>query len=163
MLLAGNGLSAASNMAEPKVQAPNMKLTAGDGVPVSQPANTAPSSGLSSPLFVSSHAGAQSGSDSTSTDEFLAAKTTGAPATPVSNAEPPKVVNATAMLTSGMLEISFLTLLQCDVSLVLHYFVGCSCLGIFVSKSHVFDHCKCFHLIYELSFMQLCHRLAKHP
>ncbi|MQL41510.1 hypothetical protein EI012_26745, partial [Escherichia coli] len=72
------------------------------GVHVSLPANVAPSSGLSSPLSVSSHAGAQSGSGSTSTDEFLAAKTTGAPATPVSNVEPPKVVSATAMLTSAV-------------------------------------------------------------
>ncbi|XP_027340468.1 protein TIFY 6B-like isoform X2 [Abrus precatorius] len=93
MLLAGNSLSAASNMAQPKVQVPVSKLAAGDGVPVSQPANTPRGSGLSSPL---------SGSGSTSTDEFLAAKTTGVPTTPVSNVEPPKVVNATTMLTSAI-------------------------------------------------------------
>lgn len=110
MLLAGNGLPVASNKAQPKVQAPNLKLTAGEGVPVSQPINTMPGSGLSSPLSVSSHTGAQSGSGSTSTEEFLAAKTTGIPTTPVSKVEPPKVVNgnATAMLPSGMALLSFL-------------------------------------------------------
>ncbi|KAK7358253.1 hypothetical protein VNO77_00179 [Canavalia gladiata] len=102
MLLAGTSLSASSNVAQPKVQVPVSKLAAGDCVPVSQPANTPPGSGLSSPLSVSSHAGAQSGSGSTSTDEFLAAKTTGLPTTPVSNVEPPKVVNATTMLTSAV-------------------------------------------------------------
>ena len=97
MLLAGNSLSAASNMAQPNVQVPISKLGAGAGVPVSQPANTSPGSGLSSPLSVSSHTGIQSGSGSTSTD-----KTTGVPTTPVCNVEPPKIVSATTMLTSGM-------------------------------------------------------------
>ncbi|KAJ1437889.1 Tify domain [Sesbania bispinosa] len=97
MLLAGN-----SNMAHAKAQAPGSKLVAVDGVSVSQPANTPPCSGLSSPLSVSSHTGAQSGSGSTSTDEFLAAKTTGVPTTPVSNVEPPKIVNAATMLTSAV-------------------------------------------------------------
>ncbi|KAK7320064.1 hypothetical protein RJT34_04794 [Clitoria ternatea] len=100
MLLAGNSL--ASNMAQPKVQVPVLKLATGDIVPVSQPANTPPCSGHSSPLSVSSHTGAQSRSGSSSTDEFLAAKTTGAPTTPVSNVEPPKVINATTMLTSAV-------------------------------------------------------------
>ena len=102
MLLAGNSLSAGSNMAQPKVQVLVSKLAVGDGVPVSQPANTSPGSGLSSPLSVSSHTGVQSGSGLTSTDEFLAAKTTGVPNTPVCNVEPPKIVSATTMLTSGM-------------------------------------------------------------
>ncbi|XP_061344972.1 protein TIFY 6B-like isoform X2 [Gastrolobium bilobum] len=102
MLLAGNGLSAASNMAQPKVPAPGLKLAAGDGVSVSPPANTLPCSAVSSPLSISSHTGAQSGSGSSSTDEFLAAKTTGVPTTPVSNVEPPKIVNATTMLTSAV-------------------------------------------------------------
>ncbi|KAH1236016.1 Protein TIFY 6B [Glycine max] len=96
MLLAGNSLSAGSNMAQPKVQVLVSKLAVGDGVPVSQPANTSPGSGLSSPLSVSSHTGIQSGSGSTSTD-----KTTGVPTTPVCNVEPPKIVSATTMLTSG--------------------------------------------------------------
>ncbi|KHN21579.1 Protein TIFY 6B [Glycine soja] len=102
MLLAGNSLSAASNMAQPNVQVPISKLGAGAGVPVSQPANTSPGSGLSSPLSVSSHTGVQSGSGLTSTDEFLAAKTTGVPNTPICNVEPPKVVSATTMLTSAV-------------------------------------------------------------
>ncbi|XP_029128293.1 protein TIFY 6B isoform X1 [Cajanus cajan] len=102
MLLAGTSISTASNMAKPKVHVPISKLAAGDGVPVSQPANTPPGSRLSSPLSVSSHTGAPSGSGSTSTDEFLAAKTTGVPTTPVSNVEPPKVVSATTMLTSAV-------------------------------------------------------------
>ncbi|RDY04259.1 Protein TIFY 6B, partial [Mucuna pruriens] len=102
MLLAGNSLSASSNVAQPKVQVPVSKLAGGDGVLVSQPAITPPGSGLSSPISVSSHTGAQSGSGSTSTDEFLAAKTTGVPTTAVSNVEPPNAVNATAMLTSAV-------------------------------------------------------------
>ncbi|NP_001242320.1 Protein TIFY 6B-like [Glycine max] len=97
MLLAGNSLSAGSNMVQPKVQVLVSKLAVGDGVPVSQPANTSPGSGLSSPLSVSSHTGIQSGSGSTSTD-----KTTGVPTTPVCNVEPPKIVSATTMLTSAV-------------------------------------------------------------
>ncbi|XP_057750341.1 protein TIFY 6A isoform X1 [Arachis stenosperma] len=92
MLLAGNEL------AQPKVQAAGSKLGAGDSVPVNQP----PCSGVPSPLSVSSHSGAQSGSGSTSTDEFLTAKTTGVPTGSVSKVEPPKVVSATTMLTSAI-------------------------------------------------------------
>ncbi|KAL2342452.1 hypothetical protein Fmac_003737 [Flemingia macrophylla] len=102
MLLAGTSISTASNMAQPKVQVPISKFASGDGVPVSQPANTPSGSCLSSPLSVSSHTGAQSGSGSTSTDEFLAAKTTGVPSTPATNVGPPKVVSATTMLTSAV-------------------------------------------------------------
>nr|XP_023911681.1 protein TIFY 6B-like isoform X3 [Quercus suber]POF11275.1 protein tify 6b [Quercus suber] len=96
MLLAGNG-SIASNAAHPKaqVQAPSSKLAAADGVTVNQSINTHPCSGLSSPLSVSSHTGAQSGSGSTGNDESMAAKTTGAPTTPISKAVPlqmPKMV-----------------------------------------------------------------------
>lgn len=110
MLLAGNGLSVASNMAQTKAQAPSSKLATGGGVLVCQPANTSPCPGLSSPLSVSSHTGAQSGSGSTSTDELLATKTTGVPTNLVNNVEATKVVSAVTMLTSGMLVISFLTL-----------------------------------------------------
>lgn len=117
MLLAGSSVSVAPSMVQPKVHMPVSKLAAGDGVPSTQPANTPPGSGLSSPISVSSHTGAQSGSGSTSTDEFLAAKTTGVPTTPVSNVEPPKVVSAATMLTSGMLMISFLTLFADDMFL----------------------------------------------
>ncbi|KAI4357582.1 hypothetical protein L6164_001521 [Bauhinia variegata] len=102
MFLAGNGVSAVSNTAQPKVQVPCPKLGSGDGVPVNQPINTPPCSGLASPLSVSSHTGAQSGSGSTSTEEFLAAKTTGVPSTLVSKSDPPKVVNASTMLPSAV-------------------------------------------------------------
>lgn len=110
MLLAGNGLSMASNIAQTKVAAPGSKLAAGDGVPVSQHANTPPSSGHPSPISISSHAGTQSGCGSTSNDEFLAVKTTGVLATLVSNLELPKVVNAATMLASGMMAITFIAL-----------------------------------------------------
>ncbi|XP_061349486.1 protein TIFY 6B-like isoform X2 [Gastrolobium bilobum] len=102
MLLAGNGLSAGSNMAQSKVQALGTKLAAGDSMPVSQPINVPPCSGLSSPLSVSSHTGAQSGSGSSCNEEFLAAKTSGGPINSVSKVETPKVVNATTMLTSAV-------------------------------------------------------------
>lgn len=102
MLLAANGLPATSNKAQPNIQAPNSKLTSGEGVPVSQPMNTSPCPSLSSHLSGSSHTGTQSRSGSTSSDELLAAKTTGVPTTPVSKVEPPKVVNATAMLPSAV-------------------------------------------------------------
>nr|AGV54585.1 hypothetical protein [Phaseolus vulgaris] len=102
MLLAGNSLSIAPNMGQPKVHVPVSKLAAGDGMPATQPGSTPPGSGLSSPISVSSHTAAQSGSGSTSTDEFLAAKTTGVPTTPICIVEPPKVVCATAMLTSAV-------------------------------------------------------------
>ncbi|XP_019422772.1 PREDICTED: protein TIFY 6B-like [Lupinus angustifolius] len=102
MLLAGNGFSAAFNMSQPKVQVPSSKLTASDPMPMSQPANTAPGSGHSSPLSVSSHTRTQSGSGSNSNNEIMAAKTNvAASSTPVKNAEPRKVVDATAMLTSA--------------------------------------------------------------
>lgn len=101
--MARNRLSAASNLAHAlpnNVQAPSLKLAVGDGVPVSQP--LPPCSSLSSPLSVSSHTGAESGSGSSSNDEFLAVKTSGAPTASVNKVETPKVVNATTMLPSGM-------------------------------------------------------------
>lgn len=96
MFLAGHGASIASNTSHPKAQvpAPSSKLAAVDGVPVNQPINTQPCSSLSSPISVSSHSGAQSGSGSTSNDELMAAKTTGVPTTPVSKVEPQKIANA---------------------------------------------------------------------
>ncbi|XP_047158054.1 protein TIFY 6B-like isoform X4 [Vigna umbellata] len=102
MLLAGSSVSVAHSMVQPKVHVPVSKMAAGDSVPATQPANTPPGSGLSSPISVSSHTGTQSGSGSTSTDEFLAAKTTGVPTTLVSNVDPPKVVSAATMLTSAV-------------------------------------------------------------
>ncbi|KAG2708339.1 hypothetical protein I3760_05G187600 [Carya illinoinensis] len=93
MLLAGNVSSLSLNNAHPKaqVQAPTSKLAAGD-VPVNQPINTQPCSGLSSPISVSSHTGTQSGSGSTSNDELMAAKANGVPHT-VSKVEPQKISN----------------------------------------------------------------------
>ncbi|KAK7308686.1 hypothetical protein VNO77_42306 [Canavalia gladiata] len=102
MLLAGNGLYAAPNMAQLKVQAPNSKLAAGEGVPVSLPINIPSCSGLSSALSVSSHTGAQSVSGSSGNDEFLASKSSGGPTAGVSKVETPKVVNATSMLPSAV-------------------------------------------------------------
>ncbi|RDX93486.1 Protein TIFY 6B, partial [Mucuna pruriens] len=102
MLLAGNGLLAASNAAKPNVLAPSLKLAVGDGVPVSQTINIPACSSLSSPLSVSSHTGSQSGSGSSSNDEFLVAKTSGCPTASVNNVETPKVVNSTTMLPSAV-------------------------------------------------------------
>lgn len=106
MHLAQNGSSIPSNGAH-LAQAPSAKLAVEDGVLVNQPINTPPRA-LSSPLSISSHTGAQSASGSTSTDELMAAKTTGLPTTPVSKVEPPKIGNAvgsvaaTSMIHSGM-------------------------------------------------------------
>lgn len=94
MFLAGNGASMASRMGQPRaqVQTPASKLAAGDGVLANQPMNISPCSGLSSPISVSSHPVAQSGSGSTSTEEVLAAKTTGISATPVTKLDSPKML-----------------------------------------------------------------------
>ncbi|KAG2701510.1 hypothetical protein I3760_06G048600 [Carya illinoinensis] len=109
MFLAGNGSSITFNTAHPKaqVQAPSSKLAVGDGVPLNQPINAQPCSGLSSPLSVSSHTGAQSLSGSTSNDELMTAKTTGVSTTPVSKAEPQKAnvvgsVTVTPMFPSAV-------------------------------------------------------------
>ncbi|WJX10318.1 hypothetical protein P8452_01057 [Trifolium repens] len=105
MLLARSGISAASNMVQSEVPIPSSKFASGDdGVPMSPPVNIPPSSGISSPLSVSSHTGPQSGSGSSSSDEFLAAKTSRGPTptTSASKVETPKVVNATTMFTSAI-------------------------------------------------------------
>ncbi|KAI5394536.1 protein TIFY 6B [Lathyrus oleraceus] len=105
MLLAGNGLSAASNTAQPEVQAPSSKFVSDDdGVPMSPPVNIPPFSAISSPLSVSSHTGPQSGSGSVCSDEFLTAKTSRGPTptTSASKVETPKVVNATTMFPSAI-------------------------------------------------------------
>ncbi|XWS22868.1 hypothetical protein CRYUN_Cryun29cG0073000 [Craigia yunnanensis] len=95
MFLAGNGSSMASNVAHPKVQVqkPISKPVQVDSVPPNQLINTQLSSGISIPLSVSSHTGAQSRSGSTSTDELMVCKTTGSPTTPINKVEPPKLVN----------------------------------------------------------------------
>lgn len=96
MFLAGNGCPMASNAAHQRsqFQAPSSKPATNDGVIVNQPMNALPSSGLSSPLSVSSQTGAQSGSGSTSTEELMQAKTTGVSVTPVSRVDPPRMVNS---------------------------------------------------------------------
>ncbi|XP_021293370.1 protein TIFY 6B-like [Herrania umbratica] len=108
MYLAQNGSSVASSVAHPKlqVQTPISKPVQVDSVPANQLINTQLSSGLSSPLSVSSHNGAQSRSGSTTTDELTVCKSTGTPTTPISKMEPPKMVNtkgsvaATSMMPS---------------------------------------------------------------
>lgn len=109
MLLAGNGSSIAPTVAQPKVQfqAPSSKPTTIDGVTVSQPVNTPPCTGLSSAISVSSHTGAQSASGSTSTEEPMAAKTTGLATTHICKLETPNMekavgsVAATAVTSAG--------------------------------------------------------------
>ncbi|XVF85422.1 hypothetical protein PTKIN_Ptkin17bG0116900 [Pterospermum kingtungense] len=96
MLLAGNGSSISSNVAHPKVQVqtPISKPIQVDSVPPNQLINTQLTAGISSPLSVSSHTGARSGSGSTNTDELMVRKTTGSSTTPASKVEPPKLVNS---------------------------------------------------------------------
>lgn len=91
MLLAGN---VASNMTRPKsqVEEPILKIDQGDSLPASQLTNLSLTSGLSSPL--SSHSGTQSRSGSNSTEELVAAKTTGVATTPISPVNTAKAVNA---------------------------------------------------------------------
>ncbi|XP_044478284.1 protein TIFY 6B-like isoform X3 [Mangifera indica] len=102
MLLAGNGNSVAPTVAQPKVQvqAPSIKPAAVDAVIVNQTINTSPGSGLSSPLSVSSHSGAQSGSGSNNTGEPVATKTTGVATTPICKLELPNMVNAAGSVAS---------------------------------------------------------------
>ncbi|XAR63666.1 hypothetical protein NMG60_11023690 [Bertholletia excelsa] len=107
MLLAGNGSSTTSNMAQPRaqIQVPAPKHAAGDGILVNQPANTPPNSGLSSPISVSSHPVGHSGGGSTNNDEVMAVKPPGVLSTPVSKLDPPKTVTSiatTAMIPSAV-------------------------------------------------------------
>ncbi|XP_065856361.1 protein TIFY 6B-like [Euphorbia lathyris] len=101
MLLAGNG----SSISQPKIQVqePSSKPVASDCSPLTHPVSTSPSSRLSSPLSVSSHAAAQSGSGSTSTEENLAAKTTGAATTPISKVDTPKIATGTGSVNASTL------------------------------------------------------------
>ncbi|XP_061986908.1 protein TIFY 6B-like isoform X3 [Populus nigra] len=99
MFLAGNGSSISSNLAQPivQVQASISKPAAADLSPVNQPImSTPPCSRLSSP----SHTGAQSGSGSTSTEEIMATKTTGAVTTHVTKPEHPKTANVVGSVTT---------------------------------------------------------------
>ncbi|XVE91971.1 hypothetical protein REPUB_Repub01dG0057000 [Reevesia pubescens] len=106
MFLAGNGSPMASNVAHPKVQVqtPIPKPVQVDSVPTNQLINTQLSSGIPSPLSVSSHTGAQSRSGSTSTNELIVYKTTGTSTTPIGKVEPPKSVNSMgSVATTGMI------------------------------------------------------------
>ncbi|GMI83458.1 JASMONATE-INSENSITIVE 3, jasmonate-zim-domain protein 3 [Hibiscus trionum] len=106
MLLAGIGSSMATNVAHPKaqVQTPISKPAQFEAVPANQLMNTQLSSGIPSPLSVSSHNGVQSRSESTSTDELMVYKSTGSPTTPISIVEPPKPANIKGPITStGMM------------------------------------------------------------
>ncbi|KAI5579920.1 hypothetical protein POPTR_008G133400v4 [Populus trichocarpa] len=99
MFLAGNGPSISSNLAQPivQVQASSSKPAAADLSPVNQPImSTPPCSRLSSP----SHTGAQSGSGSTSTEEIMATKTTGALTTHVTKPEHTKTANVVGSVTT---------------------------------------------------------------
>ncbi|KAJ4823532.1 hypothetical protein Tsubulata_034054 [Turnera subulata] len=108
MLLAGNGTSTSSNLAQAPIQhqTPTSK-NAADVSHVKETILTPSSPGRSSPLSVSSHTGAQSGSGSTSTEEILAIKTTAIATTPVSKLETPKITSmgtgaATAIIPSAV-------------------------------------------------------------
>ncbi|KAH8500596.1 hypothetical protein H0E87_015725 [Populus deltoides] len=99
MFLAGNGSSISSNIAQPivQVQASSSKPAAADLSPMNQPTmSTPPCSRLSSP----SHTGAQSGSGSTSTEEIMATKTTGAVITHVTKPEHTKTANVVGSVTT---------------------------------------------------------------
>ncbi|XP_031271729.1 protein TIFY 6B-like isoform X3 [Pistacia vera] len=102
MLLAGNGTSVAPTVPQPKVQAqaPSSKPAAVDAVIVNHTINTPPGSGLSSPLSVSSHTGAQSGSGSNNTEEPMATKTTGVATTPICKLELSNGVNGMGSVAS---------------------------------------------------------------
>ncbi|XP_022776456.1 protein TIFY 6B-like isoform X2 [Durio zibethinus] len=106
MFLAGNGSSMASNVAHPKfqVQTPISKPVQVDNVPANQLINTQLSSGISSPLSVSSHTGSQSRSGSSGTEELMVCKTTRTPTTPISKVEPKKLVNTIeSVAATGMM------------------------------------------------------------
>ncbi|MBA0850070.1 hypothetical protein Goshw_024766 [Gossypium schwendimanii] len=102
MFLAGNGSS--------MVQTPILKPVQVDCVPANQLINTQLSFGKPSPLPVSSHAGTQSWSGSTSTEEQIICKASvpPTPSTPISKLESPNLVNtmgsdaATCMMPSGI-------------------------------------------------------------
>ncbi|OVA11209.1 Tify [Macleaya cordata] len=96
MFLAGNGTSANPNIAAPRaqVQAPIPKTVGADVVHGNQSHSTSPCSGLSSPISVTSHPGAQSASGCSGTDELMAAKSKGPLVPPSSQPEPSKVLTS---------------------------------------------------------------------
>lgn len=109
MLLAGN-VYVQSKMTQSKLhmQAPASKLPATDQPLVNQFMNTPPSSGLPSPMSVSSHPIDQSGVPGANNDDVKASRTTGMSTASVSNTESPRVMSsigsvaASAIMSSGI-------------------------------------------------------------
>ncbi|XP_042501672.1 protein TIFY 6B-like isoform X2 [Macadamia integrifolia] len=94
MFLAGNGASMSNNQ-RAQVQAPTSQPTVVEGVQGNQsPNSTPPCSGLPSPISVTSHSGAQSGSGSSNNDEGMATKSKGTLIAPSSSQ--PEVVTPIA-------------------------------------------------------------------
>lgn len=112
MFLAGNGSSMASNVHQrSQFQPPSTKVAANDAVIVNHTMSMLPTSGLSSPMSVSSHTGAQSGSGSTSNNDMLHAKTTGVSVTPVTRVDTPKIVPSRGPVTA-------VTMIQSGITLI---------------------------------------------
>lgn len=93
MLLASNGSSVTANAAIPRAQVPAsiQKHAVQDGTNGNQSQASSPCSGLSSPLSVTSHAGAHSGGTSSNTDDLMAMK---AVLPPRSQADPPQAITS---------------------------------------------------------------------
>ncbi|XP_058108212.1 protein TIFY 6B-like isoform X2 [Magnolia sinica] len=104
MFLAGNGSSVAANMVNPLAQVPAMapKPVACDGAYINQAHSPSPCSGLSSPISVTSHSNAQSGSGSSNNEDLLATKAIGGLG-PTSQPEPPKIVTQAGSTTANMM------------------------------------------------------------
>ncbi|XP_052205330.1 protein TIFY 6B-like isoform X3 [Diospyros lotus] len=100
MFLAGNGIASASSTTQPKVHVQVSKQAGGDGVIVNQPNNAPPSSGLSSPMSVSSHPVGQPGNTSVINDEVMDVKPTGLLGIPVNKVDLPKTFNSLGPLTA---------------------------------------------------------------
>lgn len=95
MLLAGN-VYVQSKMTQSKhhAQAPASKLPAADQPMVNQSMNTSPSSGLPSPMSVSSHPIDQSSVPGTNNDDIKVSMTAGMSTGLVNNTEPPRVMSS---------------------------------------------------------------------
>ncbi|RWR79589.1 protein TIFY 6B-like protein [Cinnamomum micranthum f. kanehirae] len=93
MQLAGNGSSVTANAAIPRAQVPASvpKHAVQDGTNGNQSQASSPCSGLSSPISVTSHAGAHSGGTSSNTDDLMAMK---AVLPPRSQADPPQAITS---------------------------------------------------------------------
>ncbi|KAK6931623.1 Tify domain [Dillenia turbinata] len=99
MFLAGQGASMASNGV--KVPEPTLKLSAGDGVHITQPISTPPCSALSSPISVTSHPIAQTRSGASSNEESVPTKSIGVSAAPVIK-DAPKISSSGGPVTATM-------------------------------------------------------------